>query len=351
MKDIKKYKSSQVNTIIYRHASVDDILASELGERYKGYREKWKQAAKCVLVQDFPLHLNFELFYGCNLKCAMCIYSLPINQRNYKVDPAAKVTFEKYCAIIDEGSKRGLYAVQLNGINEPLLQRDLIKHIEYAKQAGIIDIFIVTNATLLTPEISKGLIGSGLTQIKFSLDSLDEGTYEKMRVGGNFKKTMANIHRFIELKKTMKKILPVTRVSLVKTKNNMAQIDDFVEYWADKIDYIMIQDMINPFWGSEEYNKLEEISCPSASLFTECAMPYQRLYIRNNGEVAPCCSTYGFELPMGSIYENSIYEIWNNERMRKLRENVNGNPDAVPLPCKKCRQAITHQANKPQTFL
>jgi len=337
---ITKFRSDQIHTILYKQANPEDVLALELGEKYREYRDKWNRASKCELVGRFPLHLNFELFHGCNLRCTMCSYSLPLSRWNYKVKPEKRVSFEKYCEIIDEGVWHGLLAIQLNGQNEPLLQRDLTRYIRYAKKAGVIDIFIVTNATLLTPEISGDLIESGLTQIKFSIDSALKKTYEKIRIGGNFEKTISNINSFIEIKKRMKKALPITRVSFIKTKENMSEMDDFVRYWADKVDYITVQNMVNPFWGKKKYESIENTFRVDGISLKECPMPYQRLFIRNDGDVLPCCSSYGYEIPVGNIYENSIHEIWNSSRMKKMRTNINGSVEAQPGPCKKCRRAI-----------
>ncbi len=346
MKEFTEYRSDQFHTIIYKKSKPEDVLAAKFGERYVEYRKKWERASRCELVQEYPLHLNFELFYGCNLRCPMCVYSIPASQRNYKVEPEKRVPFEKYREIIEEGVRHGLCAVQLSGLNEPLLQRDLIKHIDYAAGAGIIDIFIITNATLLTPEISKGLLESGLTQIKFSIDSASKETYEKIRVGANFEKTINGINTFLELKKKMRKTLPITRVSFIKTKENISEVDDFVAYWADRVDYITIQNLANPFLGSEKYEEFEDSFRTEGATLAECPMPYQRMFIRNNGDILPCCSSYGYEIPVGNIYENMIYEIWNSELMKQLRKSINGPSGRQPLPCRKCRQAIAHQTGK-----
>ena len=49
-----------------------------------------------------------------------------------------------------------------------------------------------TNALLLTEELSYQLVKSGLTTISFSLDAVREETYNKIRVGSNYKKGMKN---------------------------------------------------------------------------------------------------------------------------------------------------------------
>ena len=60
--------------------------------------------------------------------------------------------------VIDEGISKGLKSIRLNYINEPLIRRDIIKFIKYARDAGILDIFFSTNGSLLTDDVSRDLI-------------------------------------------------------------------------------------------------------------------------------------------------------------------------------------------------
>ncbi len=335
-----KEKPDLAHTVIYKKRSYHDILADELGQRYRDYRNKWDRASNCQVVQKYPLHLNFEIFYGCNLRCSMCILSIPPDKRGYTVDEKARISFEKYCEIIDEGLKHGLCSVQLNGYNEPLLLKDIERYIHYAKQAGVIDIYIVTNATLLNAQNSKQLIEAGLTQIKFSIDSIRKETYEKMRVGANFEKTMSNIDTFLQVKKSLGSVLPITRVSFIKTKENISEVDEFTDYWAKRVDYVTLQEVANPFVGTEKYERFKERFRIAGIDFKECAMPYQRLIIRNSGLVFPCCSCYAYQMPVGNIYDNSIYEIWNSNKLKELRDRINGSQDEMPSACRKCKKAI-----------
>ena len=343
MNNLNKVRTDQSHIVYYKNMSPEETLSSELGDKYDRYREYWSRSSKGELVSNFPIHLHLELFYGCNFRCPMCILSVPLKSRPYKEEPSKKITFEKYCEIIDEGVKHGLCSIQLSGTNEPLLLKDIAKYIRYAKKAGVIDIYIITNASLLTPEKSREIIEAGLTQVKFSIDSINKKTYEKIRVGGNFEQTIANINEFLDIKKTMGRKLPVTRVSFVKTKQNIQEVDAFVDYWADKVDYVTIQQLFNPFTNSDKISEFEESLRADGALLEKCYMPYQRAFVRNNGDILPCCSIFGIEIPVGNIYEKSIYEIWNSKNMSELRHDVNGPADVMPLACKKCRKGLEYQ--------
>jgi len=67
-----------------------------------------------------------------------------------------------------------------------------------------------------------------------------------------------------------------------------------------------------------------------------CVAPWMALDIRHDGEVKPCCVS---EYTYGDIKEKSLWEIWNDEPIRKFRENmING------IPHKNCQVCYNNQA-------
>ena len=89
-----------------------------------------------------------------NLKCPMC----PISAEFPKEREKTWFDFEFYKKIIDYAVQHGTKSIKLNYINEPLLRRDIIEFIKYAKKRGIIDIYFSTNGILLNDDISKRLL-------------------------------------------------------------------------------------------------------------------------------------------------------------------------------------------------
>jgi len=67
-----------------------------------------------------------------------------------------------------------------------------------------------------------------------------------------------------------------------------------------------------------------------------CVAPWMALDIRQDGEVKPCCIS---EYTYGDINKKSLWEIWNDEPIRKLRENMLND-----IPTKSCQVCYTNQA-------
>ena len=98
-----------------------------------------------------------------------------------------------------------------------------------------------------------------------------------------------------------------------------------------------------------------------------CAQPFQRVTMRYNGNVLPCCTFYAAEMPIGQIKTNiktkfsevdniglldkslkskliigTIKEIWNGEQMTFIRDiHKKGEFWRHPV-CKKCVLSTSH---------
>ena len=146
------------------------------GAVYKGYRKAWTDRVKNLDPGDFPLNLNTEITTRCNLACSFCTHlSLDITQ-------IGDIPFEDYVRAVNEGEKHGLPTVNINGLGEPLLRKDIIEFIRYAKEHGVVDVMFHTNGTIMTTKLAEDLIDAGLDRIVFSVDSPDKKTYESMRI-------------------------------------------------------------------------------------------------------------------------------------------------------------------------
>lgn len=64
-----------------------------------------------------------------------------------------------------------------------------------------------------------------------------------------------------------------------------------------------------------------------------CMMPLVHTHAFADGRVYPCCFA-SMNKPYGSLRENTIEEIWNNEHYKKLRRNMLNNRTSVE--CAKC---------------
>jgi radical SAM protein with 4Fe4S-binding SPASM domain len=293
------------------------------------YRKKYDQASNLNIL-DYPIQLDFELNASCNLKCPMC----PISAESPK--GKGKKTwfdFEFFKELIDYSVKKGTRAIKLNYINEPLIRNDLINFITYAKEKGIIDIYFSTNGILLNKDISEKLITSGLTRIQVSLDAFTQQTYDNVRPGGDLKKIVENINEFLELKEKYNAKIPLLRVNFVKTELNEFELDNFMNFWKDKVDMIGVQEFIKP---TKVKNQIKSKKTIKKKNF-KCSFPFKQLVINNEKQVLPCCTFWGEELALQKVEKpEDLLDAWNSPKMRDLRnKHLEGKYQEIPQ-CKNC---------------
>jgi radical SAM protein with 4Fe4S-binding SPASM domain len=314
-----------------RHGNVDDYLCSLKGEEFCEYRKRWKAASSMEREFDFPVFLVFETMFKCNLKCIMCYHS---NQNKSAYDYDGMLPTEVFGRIMKECSGRYCPSLTIGGTSEPLLDVRLPDMLALAVNSGFMDTMINTNATLLAENVSRKLIKSGLTRIRIGFDGATAETYEKIRIGANFHRVKSNILNFIRIRNEMGSRFPIVRVSCVHLSENDKEIQDFITYWKPHVDYVSIQ-RYKPHEFTQECKRGKMGAGEQVIENVKCSQPFERLYIRGNGDVHACCSmVYGPRV--GSIFESSISDIWNSDKMKLLRWQLkNGEWDDIPT-CKEC---------------
>ncbi|MBW2618816.1 MAG: radical SAM protein, partial [Deltaproteobacteria bacterium] len=273
--------------------------------------------------------LVLEQQYRCNLRCPMCI--LGQKERLYK--PAAELmSDELFFKIMEEARAHDCPSISMNNTEEPLLNKKWLERIEAAREYGFIDIMMNTNATLLDGQTAEKLVDSGLTRLLIGLDAVKKETYEQVRVGADFDEVIGNIKRFLRIRKEKKSHLPVLRLSFVVTDLNRGEADDFVAEWVDEVDYLAIQEYI-PVPLGDQPQAVKGQRRPEPRVY-DCDQPFNRMTIRPDGQVLPCCSWFGYQMPIGDAHSASLHELWHSTAMNELRHQFRDG--VVNSICRKC---------------
>lgn len=289
---------------------------SSLPEEYWGYRRKWEENPKLKVLNRFPIHLDIEATSACNLKCVMCPRTEMVEAGSFWSVKAFDL--DSYKRLIDEGVQNGLCSVKYNYLGEPLMNKNIVEMVKYAKQAGVLDVMFNTNAALLDEKMSRALIEVGLDKLFFSFDSPDPERYESIRIGAKYDQVLNNIKTFMHIREEMGSIKPFTRVSMVLMQENQQEWEDYQRLFEPIVDAVAYVDYLDHTGQSNPERTVVEFAKKNIKFC--CPQLWQRMFIHPDGVVTPCCIDSSRELVMGNIHESSAAEIWQGDVYQQLRK-------------------------------
>jgi len=312
-------------------------LTKKFGNRFLEYRTRYEQYLNDkshLVLNDYPISIILELVNRCNLECVMC-------HQEWRNDSKSITISSKLLDKLFIDFKENKLSCLILSISEPLLFKDLKNILNRAEDANIMDIFIFTNGILLTPEKSQELLNTSITRLFISLDAATSETYNIVRVpvskrlkdSNRLEDLENNVKNFVKMRNQQGKILPLVRTSFVGLKENSREINQFISKWKGIVDSVEIQRESSRDAYAKIKNSTEDTK-PKLDIYN-CQEPWGQISIYSDGTVAPCCNTIGRNIPVGNVNNHSIKEIWNNDKMKEIREGFKNNK-----PSKACRICI-----------
>lgn len=305
---------------------------SSLPMEYWQYRDKWETYPSQKIVSSFPIHLDIEATSDCNLLCTMCPRTEMIEKNIFW--EIKRFDLGLYKRIIDDGVSLGLCSVKFNYLGEPLLNNKIYEMISYAKEKGVIDVMLNTNATALTEANGIRLLDSGIDKLFFSFDSPNPERYNEIRKGADYNEVLSNIKRFINLRNKRGLIKPFTRVSMVLMQENKHEWPAFKKLFESIVDSVAYVDYLDHGIQSNKEKTVVDIGSRKSSFC--CPQLWQRVFIHPDGVATACCIDSNRELVVGNVLKQSIEEIWKGGEYQNLRKlHAEGRYREIPV-CARC---------------
>jgi len=168
-----------------------------------------------------PTRIIFCVTLRCNIKCQQCaIWRLP--------KPPELTTEEWKKVISDLRDWIGPYRVQLAG-GETFIREDILDIVRHATENDVLT-GIVSNGTLITPDLASRIVDSGLGYLDISVDGRTPQTHDDIRgIQGLHAKTMAGIENVTAAARGSGMAINVATVVM---RRNADEIVDLVK-WVD----------------------------------------------------------------------------------------------------------------------
>lgn len=308
---------------------------------------------------------------GCNLYCKMC----DVGQKNRDSQFALNMLsadqdmdFEIFKKIVDEVAFfKPVIAITST---EPLIWKNLIKAIDYAKQKEC-PVQVTTNGLLLPKKIDS-LIEAKLDSLWVSIDGIKElhneirghsKSFENIKVGFlkakdkiktrgiNHVISNYNYHKVVDFAKEIVNFHPtvVSFSHLNFITKEMADTHNKIygkkipatptcidSVFPEKVDYKILYEQVQE---AEEILKKEAILVEHSPKFKsiedikdyynnpskivakkECRVPWEQAQFMANGDMI--IMTRCFHVVMGNIKDSSFQDLWNSEKMKDFRKEL-----------------------------
>ena len=319
-------------------------------------RARVKYFAGRLKVENLPEFLFCEQTNKCNLHCEMCF----LKKDNY--DRGSKdLQFESFKHILDNilTSKNCLKLINLQGIGEPLLNKDFFKMAGYAAENKVM-VKCNTNGTLVKGDALDQIFKNNLEVISFSIDTLNEEKFGVLRGGAKLGQIIYHLKTVIRIRSSMGRKLPQIHVRTLLSKLNIDDLEYMIEYFAKlKVDQYTIQDLIGidkdvlrnqideeqlkiVMASIKKYENLPmKIRMENFYRFrrsnkgpTYCVSPWKCLNITAEGYITPCCILWDHRvINFGNVFEKDIYDIWNGPEYQMFRKEFS---QKRPEVCENC---------------
>jgi radical SAM protein with 4Fe4S-binding SPASM domain len=242
---------------------------------------------KAVVEEDDEMEINpldkviLNCTNRCNLHCKHCCNNSGINEKDI-------LTTEKIKDIIDTISNHNPRTLLITG-GEPLIRKDMIEILKYAREKFKGYIILNTNSLLINESNINEIINI-VDQIAISLDGVDEKTTSIIRGKGVFTRAI-KIIQFIKSKGFNK-----ISASMTLTRDNAKYCDQFKEL-CDKYDLHPVfrryadvgrgKTNKESLMGDIKLIALETQNDVPASC-RECKPGKREIYINHDGNIYPC---------------------------------------------------------------
>ncbi|MGD0281080.1 MAG: radical SAM/SPASM domain-containing protein [Dissulfurispiraceae bacterium] len=278
-----------------------------------------------------PLVMYIEPSGYCNFKCVFCPHGMKGLKLKKGIMPVKLL--EK---LIDDLSAfpDQIKLLRFCGCGEPLLNKDIVRFPQYARERKIAErMELVTTGVLLTTELIENL-PRYLDRIVISIEGLSAEDYLRIsKVNINYQELIEKLDALYANRGECKIYIKIHNEA-VPSESSKAM---FFDLFGNRCDEIYIENLV-PMWpqfdaayATGKFRWGKEVVKRKV-----CAQIFKGVQVQADGEVVPCCIDWNRVNVIGNINNESVYEIWNGEKLRALQiEHLLGNKDNTE-PCKDC---------------
>jgi len=265
-----------------------------------GHLAELNRIASGLKNPTFPKIFAVELCADCNINCSMCHHDQMVRPKGNMPMALWKKCADEIAGIAPNTN------VWFSFCGEPLLMPDrLVEMLKYGEEAGLKSLNLNTNGMLLSNEVARNLLDTGLSTIVIGIDGYEKDTYEKYRVLGDRDVVYANVQYLLE-ERARRGAGPEIMVQFIEMDDNIKEFDAYRDHWLNLGATVKLRRMLS--WGGKfetaiEVAEEERIPCP-------WAMTMMHLFW--DGRVPRCPGDTEGEESAGNAWDDTLVDLWAN---------------------------------------
>lgn len=279
------------------------------------------------IVWGRPISFSIEPTNHCNLKCPECPSGLGTLTR-----PIGLLKFENYKIWVDQIKDTGFY-IQLFFQGEPYINKNLPEMIKYAQENNMY-VSVSTNGHFINQNNLDSILECAPDKLIYSVDGLDEATYQNYRVGGTFAQVDSALRLLVKRKKELALKKPFIEFQFIVMKQNEHLLDKVKRYCKDVgVDKLVFKTMqissyenaIKFLPENKKYRRYEIENGKfrmKGKIKNHCFALWRTSVITWDGKVVPCCFDKDATNIFGILNGKSFGEIWISDNYNKFRQSI-----------------------------
>jgi len=298
------------------------------------------------MIEEFrnrkPVVYNIETTNACNMRCEMCPRTTMMTRSIETIDretfirivdqlePFGDAQWQKWERFVEAeyGVKKTdmsenhffLYIIpriiQLHGYGDPLLDKNMPEYVRILSEKKMFSYFSCNPSNISIEKMTR-MFENGLDYIKYSIETVDDALHKKIRgKASDFTKSYDKIVELLKIKKenNFKTTIIITMLNL--NRANQAKEYELLEKAFEGLDVYIYLKSEDQQWYRKDYHGTNSVHWSEY-----CKHPWMSMTIKSNGEAVMCMEDFNNEIILGDAKKESLYDIWNGEKYRKLRSD------------------------------
>jgi len=297
--------------------------------------------------KDKPQEILIEVVSPCNLRCLGCPQALPEYRETKWKTPI--MDFDLYISILEQTKALwppvnvGLYHT---GELSILPTEQFDRYVGTAKRIlptseGWDSVGFYTNGLLLGPEKRRLIIQNGIDWVRLSFDGGDKESYEKVRVGSDFKVVYDNAIALANEVEAAGKSMRLEVIFVPYTENEET-LEEFARLWrwsgwkaqtGGSMSYGgLMTEAVEKRRHKNQFpvRKRHAVPCPRV---------FEQFSVLVDGQVSLCSADPMGKFIFGDLNRESIKKIWQSDKRKEtLRRFIEERQNVSSLPeiCQNC---------------